>query len=169
MFSLFNLDKKRKKHDAFGEFASIFGVTSLTYLIFLTNALGAEFFFGHREKETSLIHKHQFYALLIILFHLGFGYWRRDAVEQTLSEAPTINVAIMQQNVTMTHRLSRSPWVAIRDWGKQTMSILDQKPDLVVWPEGALGGPINPDDDRPAKALGGRSLKQFFSELSMYS
>ena len=31
--------------------------------------------------------------------------------------------------------------------------------------EGALGGPINPDDERPRKASG-RSLKEFFSELS---
>ena len=154
------------RSDITWQFASIFGVTSLTYLIFLTNALGTEFFFGRRDKDAPVFHKHHIYALVIILFHLGFGYWRRGAVEQTLSEAPTIDVAIMQQNVTMTHRLSRSPWVAIRDWGKQTMSILDQNPDLVVWPEGALGGPINPDDDRPAKALGGRSLKEFFSELS---
>ena len=87
---------------------------------------------ANENKMRSIFHRHHFYAFLIIVFHLGFGWWRRDAVEESLSGAPTIKTAIMQQNVTMTHRLSRSPWVAIRDWGKQTMSILDQKPDLVV-------------------------------------
>ena len=41
---------------------------SLTYLIFLTNALGTELFFGRRDKDNPLFHKHLFYALLLILF-----------------------------------------------------------------------------------------------------
>jgi apolipoprotein N-acyltransferase len=158
------------RSDITWQFASIFGVTGLTYLIFLTNVIGVEFFYSKRSESNkppvSLFNKHHALAGGLILFHLAFGWWRRDAVEEALSKAPTLRVAILQQDVTMTHRLSRSPWIAIRDWGRQTVSILDQKPDLVVWPEGALGGPINPDDTRPAKPLGGKSLKEFFGGLA---
>ena len=138
--------------------ASVFGVTGLTYLVFLTNILGAVFFYTLRnpiDRLGTFGHgKHYWTASILIIVHLLFGWWRRDAVELELQSAPTLRVAIMQQNVTMTHRLERSPWVGIRDWGQQTLSILDQDPDLVVWPEGSLGGPVNPDDPRPAKALG---------------
>lgn len=158
------------RSDITWQFGSVFGVTGLTYLVFLTNILGAEILYSVRnpmDQPGPFGHsKHYRIAATIIIIHLIFGWWRRDAVELELQSAPTLRVAIMQQNVTMTHRLERSPWVGIRDWGQQTLSILDQDPDLVVWPEGSLGGPVNPDDPRPAKALGGKSLKEFFGGLA---
>ena len=41
------------------------------------------------------------------------------------------------------------------DWTQLTIQTLPEKPDLVIWPEGALGGPINPNDTRPYQVLGG--------------
>ena len=147
------------------QWASVFGVTGVTYLVFLSTCTFSEMLYRWREQRSPV---HYSYAFVGILFavHLVFGSWRIDKVEQELEQADTLRVSILQQNVTMQYRLERSPWVSVRDWTKQTFQIVGQKPDLVVWPEGALGGPINPDDERPARALSGKSLKEFFSEMS---
>ena len=147
------------------QFASIFGVTGVTYLIFLSNALGTELIWSKLEKQP-IFRKDHLFATLIFIGHLIFGWQRYQSVENTLQEAPTLKAAILQQNVTMQHRLERNPWYAIRDWSKQTLEVARQKPDLVVWPEGALGGPINPNDETPTRILEGKSLKQFFGELA---
>jgi apolipoprotein N-acyltransferase len=150
------------------QWASIFGVTGVTYLIFLSTCLFSEILYQFRESPENRKIFHPSYLVVGLLFivHLIFGNWRYNAVEEEMKEANVLRVSLLQQNVTMQYRLERSPWVSVRDWTKQTLQILKEKPDLVVWPEGALGGPINPDDETPARALGGRSLKQFFSELS---
>jgi len=147
------------------QWASVFGVTGVTYLIFLSTCICAEIIYRVRDKER-LFHPAYLIAGAIFIIHLIFGNWRYNDVEKQLEEAKTLRVSLLQQNVTMTYRLERSPWISVRDWTKQTLQILKEKPDLVVWPEGALGGPINPDDETPARPLGGRSLKQFFSEMS---
>ena len=151
------------------QFASLLGVTGVTYLIFLSNCACTEFFYRKREKRPLLPKNHilSWVAISIIfIFQLIYGIWRYDFVEKELEKSNVLRVAILQQNVTMTHRLSRSPWIAVRDWTKQTLRVTKDKPDLVIWPEGALGGPINPDDERPSAPLGGKSLREFFSELA---
>ena len=147
------------------QLASVLGVMGVSYLILLSNCVCTELIFSFQEKRP-LWHKQYTFVVSIFVGHLLFGIWRVDTVEQELAKANTIRVAILQQNVTMTYRLERNPWYAIRDWGKQTFDVATEKPDLVVWPEGALGGPINPDDERPAAALNGQSLKEFFSTMT---
>lgn len=151
------------------QFASLIGVTGVTYLIFLSNCAFTEFFYRKREGAPLFPKKHLIswtMMAILYLFHFIYGMVRYDSVEKELEKANVLKVAILQQNVTMTHRLSRSPWIAVRDWTKQTLRATRDKPDLVIWPEGALGGPINPDDERPAAPLGGKSLREFFSELA---
>ena len=146
------------------QFASVLGVTSLTYLLFLSNAALTEFLFYSKRSKKALAHLGAFFMLLAGVSL--FGAWRHGKIETALETAPTLRVAILQQDVTMEHRLSRNPWESIRDWTNLTMKAAKDKPDLVIWPEGAMGGPLNPNDEQPYNALGGRSLKSFFSELS---
>jgi apolipoprotein N-acyltransferase len=147
------------------QWASVFGVTGVTYLIFLSTCVFSEILYRQRDGM-KLFHPSYIMAGVIFVIHIIFGQWRYDSVEEELQDSKRLRVSFLQQNVTMQYRLERSPWISIRDWMKQTIKIIPEKPDLVVWPEGALGGPINPDDERPASVLGGRSLKQFFSEIS---
>jgi apolipoprotein N-acyltransferase len=146
------------------QFASVLGVTSLSYLLYLSNAALCEFLVYSKRRLNAGLHLAAFGLLFSTI--CIFGAWRHGQVEETLSEAPKLRVAILQQDVTMEHRLSRNPWESIRDWTNLTLQASKDKPDLVVWPEGAMGGPLNPDDDHPYNALGGRSLHSFFSELS---
>ena len=124
------------------QWASVFGVTGLTYLVFLTTCLGTELLwrFGPQEQsqptgDFAPLRKTIIAVAALFVGHLIFGAWRFPAVESSLQSAERLKVAILQQNVTMQYRLERSPWVSIRDWTKQTLSVVDQKPDLVIWPE----------------------------------
>ncbi len=151
------------------QLASVLGVTAVSYLIFLANATLSEWLV--LQRRASLAHPKRIYGLLggvLVLFTsvLLWGSSRIDRLEESFKESDSIKVAMLQQNVTMQHRLSRNPWEAVRDWTALTLKAAEEKPDLVIWPEGAMGGPLNPDDTQPYNALGGRSLKQFFSELT---
>ena len=147
------------------QWASVFGVTGLSYLIFLSNAAICEFGIYGRKK-ISINRKHLIGIVLLFVVHNIFGMVRYSNVEQQLSDAPVLRAAILQRDVTMEHRLKRSPWVSIQAWYDLTLEVAKEKPDLVVWPEGAMGGPFNPDDERQYRALGGKSIKDLFSELT---
>ena len=149
------------------QIASVFGVTSITYLIFLLNCLFTEMWLSRKNGILESIPRFHIIApCLIIVLSLLFGFSRFHSVESELEKAQSIRVAMLQQNVTMEHRMQRNPWEAVRDWTQLTVKTLPKKPDLVVWPEGALGGPINPNDTRPYQVLGGQSLKEFFGGLA---
>jgi len=142
--------------------ASVFGASSLTALALATNALVAELVWRRQEgKAVPIAPSLAVVAAVGLAF--GFGAWRRGQVEAILEEAPTIRVAMLQQDSTMEQRLKESVWKALSDWVKVTRSIEDQEPDLVVWPEGAVL--FNPDDEREFRALGGRSPKEFFGRM----
>ena len=151
------------------QFASIFGVTSISYLIFLINALLSEILIYHRRApclKPKSIYIQLGLCCLLMSGVVGFGFWRLQKLESDFKNVPSIRVAMLQQDVTMQHRLSRNPWEAVRDWTGLTLKTVNQNPDLVIWPEGAMGGPLNPDDTQAYSALGGRSLKGFFEELT---
>ena len=158
------------------QFASVLGVTSLSFLVFAVNAAFTELIYA-RRTQTSLPLK----AVGIVMGCWGvvsiFGYVRHGQLEKEIAEAPVLRVSVLQQDVTMKYRLDRYTWEAIKDWQILTDKILDQKPDLVIWPEGAMGGPYNPIEERscreyphnPVKAcqiLNNQSLHGYFSSLA---
>ena len=130
------------------QFASVLGVTSLTYLIFLVNATGAEFIYRRREAQKYPV-KIAVAVLVLMMGVTTFGYFRHGQLKEEIAKAPRIRVSVLQQDVTMKHRMDRDPWESIYDWRMLSDRILDQKPDLVIWPEGAIGGPYNPTETRP--------------------
>lgn len=145
------------------QLASVTGVLGLSYLVMLTNAALAEgLIYRRREGRPQ---PWGLYAAVGGLFiaNLAFGFWRHGAVEQTLAAAPTLRVAILQQHTTMEERLSHSRRDALDSWLRITEKVMDQSPDLVVWPEGAL--PYNPDEPKVAELLGGMARSGNFAFL----
>ena len=132
------------------QLASVFGVTSLSYLAFLTNTALSELLY---RKATPTKGNVKTLAMVPVLFVsvFVFGYFRHAAIEKQLQEAPIIRASILQLTQSMKYRLDRDTWENVRDWYSVTKKILDKKPDLVVWPEGAQGGPFNPIEKEPCK------------------
>lgn len=145
------------------QLASVLGVYGLTWLIFFSNSVVAETLYRHREGRRP---PWAMAGLLLALLgaNLGFGAWRHASVEEALSKAPVVRVALLQQGVTMEQRLNESALKWLTSWMNLTRKAAKQRPDLVVWPEGAV--PFNPHDEQPAHALGDRSPRQYFEQLA---
>jgi apolipoprotein N-acyltransferase len=141
------------------QLASVLGVTGLTFLVWWSNAIAAEFLYRRQEGRSMP------WAMLgafVVVFasNIMFGVSREEAVEAALAEAPVMRTALIQHDVTMEERLREHPAKTTKAWVESTRAVLDQAPDLVIWPEGAIL--YNPDEERQATWLGDQSPKQFF-------
>ena len=78
-----------------------------------------------------------------LFFHNLFGAWRRTSEHDSKTLA---SAAILQRDATCnTNDRSLS---LHSNTVRFEHPVAEEKPDLVVWPEGAMGGPLNPDDER---------------------
>ncbi len=145
------------------QFASLGGVSSLTFFIFMTNALGAELIW-RRQERAPLPWKSIGAIATSIALIFAFGAWRLDHVRQKMRTAPILRVGILQQSVTMEERLQDNPFEAFASWVALTIKLDGQDPDLVVWPEGATV--LNPDDTRNYRQMGGTSPMAVFTSLA---
>jgi apolipoprotein N-acyltransferase len=146
------------------QLTSVTGVTGLSYLVFLTNAAFAEAMYRHMEGRSQPIRAHAIVAGLF-LTNLGFGAWRHGQVEHQLSQARTIQAAIIQQDTTMEERMAESVYDSIDSWVDRTAKVGPFAPDLVVWPEGSVH--VNPDDERrKPKRLDRKTPRRFFEEMA---
>ncbi len=145
------------------QLASVTGVYGLSYLVMLSNAVLAEFVYRQREGGRQLWWS-PLVVIGLIAASIGWGKSRYDAVEAELSKAPTVRVAMLQQGVSMEERLMAPALTWLASWVELTKDAVPYRPDLVIWPEGAV--PFNPHDERPANALGGRSPKEYFEAMT---
>ncbi|MES2639123.1 MAG: apolipoprotein N-acyltransferase [Myxococcota bacterium] len=136
------------------QLASVFGAMGLSYLVILVNCAIAAFFIARREGTAPPIPVMAGVAALWVV-NLGYGAWRYADVEAVLSGAPVVRASILQQHVTMVTRIQERGNDVLKSWMQLTKLVADQKPDLVVWPEGSIG--YNPNEGK---------LKEIFSELS---
>ena len=147
--------------------ASLTGATGVTFLVLLVNGGFAQWFYTKREGSAPPKRLTDAIAALMALV-VTFGAWRHASVEAQLAESPTVNVAIIQQNITMEERMSGSALQALKAWVDDTRELVsksqDLAPDLVVWPEGSV--PFNPNSEQTAAALGGKSPRQFFEAMA---
>ena len=142
------------------QLASVIGVTGLTFLVWWSNSLAAELVYRWQEgrrKPWAMVGA--FAAVMVGT--VAFGIQREAAVEAQLAEAPILRTAVLQHDVSMEERLHESVVTTTRAWVDSTKEVLSARPDLVVWPEGAI--PYNPDEERTAGWLGNQSPKEFFS------
>jgi apolipoprotein N-acyltransferase len=136
------------------QLASVFGAMGVSYLILLVNCALAEPLLARREGKPIPWPAIATVAALW-LANLGFGAWRYNHVEEELAKAPIVRASILQQHVTMVARLNERGPETLKSWLKLTSLLADQKPDLVVWPEGSIG--YNPDEGK---------IKELFSQLT---
>jgi apolipoprotein N-acyltransferase len=138
------------------QLASLIGVIGISYLVLLTNCALAEAVFRRREKRRQpwLLHGT---VLALFVANIGFGTWRTAEVEAKLAEAPVLRAAILQQGVSMEERLTQPARVWLDAWVTQTRAVTALKPDLVVWPEGAV--PYNPGEKKAIEYFGDLTKK----------
>lgn len=142
------------------QLASVLGVTALTFLVWWSNAIAAEFLY--RRQEGRPLPWAMLGAFVVVFIgNVVFGVNREAAVEAALEKAPVMRTALIQHDTTMEVRLHEHPSKTTKAWVDSTNAVLADKPDLVIWPEGAIL--YNPDESRTATWLGNQSPKNFFS------
>ncbi len=144
------------------QLASVFGAYGLSWLILLTNGALAEWWLSHRAGRVRPW-KPALFALVLFLTNLGFGVWRFNHVEAVLSAAPVARVAMLQQGVTMVQRIQDRGSDVLKSWLALTRRVLDDRPDLVIWPEGSIS--YTPTEERLAEGFGEMSRSNGFAFL----
>ncbi len=145
------------------QLASVTGVMGISFLILLVNSVLTETAFALRARTRPPLRALALTAGLL-LANLGFGAWRVAAVEAELAQAPVLRVSLLQQGVTMEQRLTESPWEGFFSWIDLTRKVFEQKPDLVVWPEGSLA--FNPTEDRSFSSIRSSQRKMLVRRLA---
>ncbi len=146
------------------QLASVISVMGVSYLVMLTNTTLAELVYRRREGRKApwgLVAG----VILAFVANLGFGAWRHDRLSAEIEAAPVLDVALLQLDVTMEERFEQSAIDGLKDWLDATQSVVSKRPDLVVWPEGAVA--FNPNGDRKAQVLGNLSPDEFFSLMAV--
>jgi apolipoprotein N-acyltransferase len=144
------------------QLVSVFGVSSMTFLVVLLNATIAQVVRARREgvpvpwRAATLV-------TALFVGNLAFGAWRVQRVEATLASAPTLRAAILQQGVSMVTRIQDRGMTVLRSWEALTARVVEQAPDLVTWPEGSIY--YNPTDARVAKRFGDMTTSGGFAFL----
>jgi len=132
------------------QLASVTGVWGLSYLVLLSNCVLAEALWRAREGRRP---PWGALAALVALYvgAVGFGAWRYARVEAVLSQARVLRVSMLQQRWNMEERFETPAKVEMERWLQTTALIAGEKPDFVVWPEGAC--PYNPHEGGTRRAL----------------
>ncbi|MEC9388674.1 MAG: apolipoprotein N-acyltransferase [Myxococcota bacterium] len=145
------------------QLASVTGSMGLTYLLFWFNCTVAEGLFRFMEGRRQPV---RLYGALgaVLAVVVAFGSWRFAEAEAALADARVIQAGIIQQNTTMEQRRSEDVWQQLDSWVSRTQTIVDQKPDLVVWPEGAMH--LTPTSERRFRKLGGHSPKSYLEAMT---
>lgn len=136
------------------QLASVFGAMGVSYLLILVNAALTELVYTRAENRRAPAPVLAAVASLF-LGNLGFGAWRHGHVEAALAVAPVVRTSVLQQHVSMVTRLQDRGSDVLKSWMKLTAEVADDRPDLVVWPEGSIG--YNPHEGR---------VKEIFSEMT---
>jgi len=144
------------------QLASVFGAYGVSWLLLCTNAALAEVVLARKEGRPFPVAPFAA-ALGLFVANLGFGYWRFNMVEAELAKAPVVRISELQQGVSMVKRIEDRGTDVLRSWMKSTAKVTDDKPDLVVWPEGSIG--YNPTEKELQPILGGMAKRGDFAFL----
>lgn len=160
-FTWFGLGHTQAPHGAhqaaprLAQVADLFGEHGVSFLVGMTNGVIVDVltrpWFSPRPRGLRL-HRPLLVAAALWLFTfaaaLAYGCWR---IATTPSGPVALHVMLMQTNVPQSNKDSPEPEVVARDWQdlqdrtRQAVTGADPRPDLVVWPETMVPGPLNPE------------------------
>ncbi|MDY6954518.1 MAG: apolipoprotein N-acyltransferase, partial [Thermodesulfobacteriota bacterium] len=120
------------------QISDILGVYGLSALIVAVNVALFALWGAIRQKQASFWKPILAVALAVAAF-LGYGTWRLSEVEDRATKAPKRTVALAQGNIDQTQKwLPSFQGETVRRYGRLSLAALENRPDLIVWPETAL-------------------------------
>lgn len=140
------------------QLASVFGAMSLSWLVLHVNSVIVDAIRTWRDSQRLPLRTLGI-AGAVWCANVGFGWWRHNDIQARLHDpaTPVLHASILQEGVTMVTRLEERGDVVLKSWVDLTAKVVDQHPDLIVWPEGSIYG--NPSTGKLNTFLGGLASK----------
>ena len=120
------------------QISDMLGMYGLSALIVAVNVALFELFDSALQKRR-MAWKPTLAAAVVIAGFLGYGAWRIARVDRAAESAPKWKVSLVQGNIDQSVK-----WMAsfqgetLRRYGTLSMEALENRPDLIIWPETAL-------------------------------
>ena len=133
------------KHLQLIQISDIFGVYGLSGLIALTNGtllLCLLKFTARRWQDTDISSRLATGSIIILAAVFGlslvYGHWRLTAVNEKIAAAPKARVAVIQGNIDQGIKWNPAFQIdTVKKYNRLSAAIVEQQPDLIVWPEAA--------------------------------
>jgi apolipoprotein N-acyltransferase len=144
------------------DIASVYGVS---FLIVMVNAAVYLIIRRFRANDFAVKEAVNFslaigISVFAILFSIGYGYWRLSVYSS--SGGPTIKSAVVQGNIAQDVKWDeRYRNATIETYRRLTLKVLENRPDLVIWPESAVPFLFEADAD-------GKGIVSFVKDHGFY-
>ncbi|MBP5448952.1 MAG: apolipoprotein N-acyltransferase [Spirochaetales bacterium] len=128
----------------FCQTADIFGVPIITLIILFCNVTVLMIVESYLLRKPMHIPIISFFCVIaVVIVTIVYGNLRLDQLNTIMEDTPKAKIAVVQGNISRAnkHKANRSKKEDSRRpniYNRLTMSVLDQSPDLVVWPESAM-------------------------------
>jgi len=127
------------------QISDIFGVYGCSALIALTNGtlfINLLYFTKRRWQDTYISNRLAVGSILVLMaawvLTLSYGHWRLNDIDKQIAAAPKAIVAVVQGNIDQAIKWGPAFQIdTVKKYNRLSASIIDQYPDLIVWPETA--------------------------------
>ena len=135
------------------QISDMLGMYGVSALIVAVNAALFELWDAARQKR-GLAWKPTLAVAFVVAGFLGYGTWRIARVDRAAEAAPKRMASLVQGNIDQSVK-----WVAsfqgetLRRYGTLSLEALENRPDLIIWPETALPFYFLHDEGLTARVL----------------
>jgi apolipoprotein N-acyltransferase len=127
------------------QISDIFGVYGLSALIAFANAtlfISLLYFIKRRWQDTPISDRlavGSIIALIVaIVLTWSYGHWRLKTIDKRMATSPIARIAVVQGNIDQAIKWNPAFQIdTVQKYNRLSSSIIEQGPDLIVWPESA--------------------------------
>ena len=127
------------------QISDIFGVYGLSALIAFTNAtlfISLLHFTKRRWQDSNISNRLAVGSIIVLMAAFGltllYGHWRLNDVNKRMTASPKARVAVIQGNIDQAIKWNPAFQIdTVEKYNRLSASIIEQHPDLIVWPESA--------------------------------
>jgi apolipoprotein N-acyltransferase len=127
------------------QISDIFGVYGLSGLIALANGsllLCLLKFARRRWQETNISNRLALGSIIILAAAFGltllYGHWRLNTINKRIAASPEARIAVIQGNINQGIKWNPAFQIdTVKKYNRLSASIIEQNPELIVWPEAA--------------------------------
>jgi len=127
------------------QISDIFGVYGLSALIALTNAtlfISLLHFTKRRWQDSKISNRLAVGSIIILMAAFGltllYGNWRLNDMNKQMAASPKARVAVIQGNIDQAIKWNPAFQIdTVKKYNRLSASIIEQHPNLIVWPESA--------------------------------